>query len=499
MVINHIEKLFVTSDAATILRELEVAHPAARLLVMAAKQQEEESGDGTNLTLIFAGALLERAENLLRMGLSVCEVVAGYELALQRAIDLLTGDEKTPGLCCGRVSDLTDRKQVRPVLRTAVASKVPGYEDFLADLVVDACVPLLSKDGSSFNVDSVRVSKMPGAGLLASHVVRGMVFPRQAESTVQSVAQAKVAVFTCPLDSLQTETKGTVLINTAQQLMDYSKGEENLMEQQLKAIAETGATVVVSGGKVGDLALHYANQYGLMVVRLQSKFDIRRLCRTVGATPLPHVTPPSEKELGRCDAVSTDEIGDTPVVIFRQADTGPSAVSTIVIRGATASTMDDMERAIDDAVNTYKALTRDARLVPGAASTEIELAARLAEYAETRTGLDQYAVSAFGLALESVPRALCDNAGLRTQQLLARLYAAHRTPAGRAQGVDLATDDGAVSDATQRDVVDVMQTKIWALKFATAAANTVLQVDQIIMAKPAGGPKPKENKHWDDD
>jgi len=281
MVINHIEKLFVTNDSATILKELEVQHPAAKMIVLATEMCEQEVGDGTNFVLIFAGALLSHAESLLRMGLSVPEVIEGYEQACEEAVKIL------PDLVCSSVSDLRSTEVVSKALKSPLASKQYGNEEFLADLISKACVSILPPQSLQFNVDNIRVAKLLGSGILSSSVMNGMLFQRSCESEIQTVKDANIAVFTCPFDMLATETKGTVLIKNAQELMDFSKGEENLMESHVKAIAESGINVVVTGGKVSDLALHFANKYKLMVVRLNSKFDLRRLCRTVKATALP--------------------------------------------------------------------------------------------------------------------------------------------------------------------------------------------------------------------
>lgn len=492
MVINHLEKLFVTNDAATILRELEVQHPAAKLLVMASQQQEQECGDGTNFVLIFAGALLEHAEDLIRMGLSVTEIMDGYELALKKAHAIL------PDLVVNQVKDLTNVQDVAKAVRTSVMSKQYGNEDFLAKLIGDACVSVLPRK-SAFNVDNIRVCKILGCGVLGSTSLQGMVFKRAVEGDVTKAENCKIAVYSCPMDIMQTETKGTVLIKTAQDLLDLSKGEENVIEEQVKSIADSGATVVVTGGKVGELALHYANKYNLMVIRLMSKFDLRRLCRAIKATPLPRLTQPTSEELGHCDFVRVDEIGDTPVVVFKQ-EKEESAMATIIIRGASDNIMDDIERAIDDGVNTFKALSKDSRLVPGAGATEIELAKQIESYGETCPGLEQYSIKKFAEALEVLPRAMAENTGVKANEVISLLYAEHQE--GKKNiGVDIEAGNAAVCDAVEAGILDLYLNKYWALKFAVAAANTVLKVDQIIMAKPAGGPKapPKENKNWDED
>lgn len=187
-----------------------------------------------------------------------------------------------------------------------------------------------------------------------------MVFKRQVEGDVTDAKKAKIALFSCPIDIIQTETKGTVLIKSADELMNFSRGEETQLENQIKAIADSGAKVVVAGGKFGDMALHFLNKYGLMGVRLNSKFDLRRLAKTVNGTVLPRMTAPTQEELGYCDAVTIEELGDTSLVAFRN-EGSDSRIATIVIRGSTDNCMDDIERAIDDGVNTFKGLTRDGR------------------------------------------------------------------------------------------------------------------------------------------
>ncbi|XP_075226574.1 chaperonin containing TCP1 subunit 8 [Lycorma delicatula] len=482
IIINHIEKLFVTNDAATIIKELEVEHPAAKLMIMASEMQEQEVGDGTNSVIIFAGALLEAAEELLRMGLTPSEIVEGYELALDKALEIL------PTLTCNEIKDFRNTEEIEKAIRSSIMSKQYGNEDFLTNLISKACVSILP-ESNTFNVDNVRVCKILGNGLYKSEVIHGMVFKRNVEGDITKKTEAKIAVYTCAVDVMQTETKGTVLIKTADELMNFSRGEETLLEQQIKAIADAGADVIVAGAKFGDMALHYVNKYGLMAVRLNSKFDIRRLCKAVNATALPRLIPPNREELGYADSVFVDEVGDTSVVVFN-IEGMDSRISTVVIRGSTDNYMDDIERAIDDGVNTFKGITKDGRLVPGAGATEIELARQVVSYGETLPGLEQYTVKKFGTALETFVKILADNTGIKSNELISNLYAAHQEGKKNA-GFDIEGDGAAVKDAVEAGVFDLYLTKYWALKYATNAACTILKVDQIIMAKRAGGPKGK--------
>lgn len=490
MVINHLDKLFVTNDAATILHELEVQHPAAKMLLFASQMQEQECGDGTNWVLIFAGALLNSAEELLRMGLSPAEVIEGYDMACKKALEIL------PELVSYTVKDLHDKDDVVKVMKPVITSKQYGNEDFLTELITKACLSVYPQTGN-FNVDNIRVQKIMGSGLLSSEIVNGMVFKRNVEGDVTKMIDAKICVLSCPLDSMATETKGTVLIKNADELVNFSKGEEDLLESQIKAIAETGCNVIVTGGKAADMAVHFCNKYKIMVVRLMSKFDLRRLCRATQAIALPRITPPTPEEAGRCDSVCLAEIGDTPVVIFKQ-DREDNAVATIVIRGATTNIMDDIERAVDDGVNCFKALTRDGRMLPGAGAVEMELAQRISTYGQTIPGLEQYAVKKFAEAFEIFPRTMAENAGVKATELISILYAAHSNGETNI-GFDIEAEGIATCDANERAIMDSFLVKYWALKFAGNAASTVLCVDQIIMAKQAGGPKPKQNPDWDED
>lgn len=482
MIINHLEKLIVTSDAATIIRELEVEHPAVKLMVLASEMQEAEVGDGTNFVIIFIGALLEGAEDLLRLGITPSEIVEGFETALEKALEII------PKLVVSEVKDFRDMEQVKASIRTSVMSKQYGREDFLAGLISQACVSTLT-DKAHFNVDNVRVCKIIGCGLQSSQVVQGMVFKRHVEGNITKKTNTKVVIYTCPVDITPTETKGTVLIKSADELLNFSRGEESMLETQIKAIADAGAGVIVSGGKFGDMALHFIDKYGLMAVRLPSKFDLRRLCKAVGATGLTKLTAPTSEEMGFASTVHIDELGDTSIVVF-SLDGKNSKISTIVVRGSTENYMDDIERAIDDGVNTYKGMTRDGRFIPGGGATEVELAFQIGEFANTLPGLEQYAVRKFATALETFPKTLAENNGCPASELLSKLYASHKE-GNKTYGFDSSEGTGEMVDTVKAGILDLLLTKQWAIKYAVNAACTILKVDQIIMAKRAGGPKPK--------
>ncbi|KAF0912670.1 hypothetical protein E2562_018927 [Oryza meyeriana var. granulata] len=431
MVINHLDKLFVTNDAATIVNELEVQHPAAKILVLAGRAQQEEIGDGANLTISFAGELLEKAEELIRMGLHPSEIIIGYTKAINKTVEILE-DLVEKG---SENMDVRNKEEVVLRMRSAVASKQFGQEDILCPLVADACMQVCPKNPANFNVDNVRVAKLLGGGLHNSSVVRGMVLKNDAVGSIKRVEKAKIAVFAGGVDTSATETKGTVLIHSAEQLENYAKTEEAKVEELIKAVADSGAKVIVSGAAVGDMALHFCERYKLMVLKISSKFELRRFCRTTGAIALLKLSQPNVDELGYADSVSVEEIGGVRVTVVKNEE-GGNSVATVVLRGSTDSILDDLERAVDDGVNTYKSMCRDSRIIPGAAATEIELARRLKEFSLKETGLDQYAIAKFAESFEMVPRTLAENAGLSAMEIISSLYAEHAGGNTKA-GIDL--------------------------------------------------------------
>ncbi|KAL8420285.1 hypothetical protein RB594_003171 [Gaeumannomyces avenae] len=494
IVINHLQKMILTSDAATILRELDVVHPAAKLLVMASQQQDAEMGDATNLVIVLAGELLRKAEDLLRMGLKTADIVTGYERAQIFALEALEE------LVVNKVEDLRNQEELSKALRTVIASKQNGNEDFLANLVAEAVLAVLPKNPANFNVDNVRVVKIMGGSLDQSKVVKGMVFAKEPDGSVKKVSKAKVGVFTCPIDISQTETKGTVLLKNAKEMLDFSKGEEEQLEAAIKELHDVGLRAVIAGSTVGDLAMHYLNRYGILVIKILSKFELRRICRVVGATPLARLGAPMPDEMGSVDVVETVEIGGDRVTVFRQEDEA-TRTATLVLRGATQNHLDDVERAVDDGVNVVKAITKDARLVPGAGCTEIQLVERLQAFGDKTAGLSQYSIKKFGEAFEVVPRTIAESAGLDATEVLSRLYAAAHKKEKWTTGVDIENEDETGTlDVKEHGILDLLVAKQWAIKLATEAARTILSVDQIIVARQAGGPKPPgPNPNWDED
>lgn len=259
------------------------------------------------------------------------------------------------------------------------------------------------------------------------------------------------------------------------------------------AIAEKGVNVVVCQSKITELAVHFLEKHGIMTLQLPSAFDIKRVCRATGAMALLRISQPSDEEIGSCELVECRELGSTPMVVFEAA---AGEIATIIVRGATPNVIDDVERSIEDAVNSFMIMCEYPELVPGAGACEMELGYQIARWADSLPGMDQYGARKFAEALEVVPRTIAENSGLRIADFMAKLRSAH-SKGDKNACVDIV--ELAVGDAAKLGVFDVAHVKEWALKFAVEVTVTLLRVDQICVAKRAGGPAPRSPGARDED
>jgi len=273
------------------------------------------------------------------------------------------------------------------------------------------------------------------------------------------------------------------LMRNADDLLNYTSGEEEAFEKFIQGLAEAGISAVVCTGSMSELAVHFFEKYKILAVKIMSKWELKRIARAVGATPVVKLTTPSPGELGYADEIKFMEISSRWCTVFRR-DEDENKMATIILRGATNAMLDDTERAVDNGVNTVKTLIKDARMVAGAGATEIYLGDLIQKFAKEQPGLDQYAVEKFGAAFEVIPRTLAENAGLKSEAILAELYA--KCKEGCRFGIDVS--DGKVKDVVEAAVLDSIETKSWALKLCFDVVITILKVDSIIMSKPSGGP-----------
>jgi len=489
IVINHIGKVYVTSDCHTIVDQLRVEHPAANVVVQAAGMQQKEIGDGSNFVVIMAGELLKKAEALIGIGVHPSDIVSGYDKAAKKAIQVLET------LTVETDYDLTSVKDLAQACRTAIASKCFGLEEFISNIVAEAAHIAMPKNPLEFQVDNIRTIKILGSDVKSSHVVNGMILHYRSKTNVKKVENAKVLITTANLGLREMDVSQNVLFEKAEDLLNFSKSEEAIVEASIKRYADMGVRVVVCSSKPTDLEVHYLNKYGIYCIILISKWGRRRLSRTINARIC--VTKDIQMEdLGHVQCCSEIEIGGQRVTQIIQRE-GGSEVATLVIRAPSSNIMNDVERAIFDGVNTIRAMARESKFVPGAGSTELELARLIQEYGAEAPGLEQYSIKAFAEAFEVIPRMLAKNSGMDFEETVANLYKEHSN-GNVHHGVDVVNK--CCTDAVKMGVLDLLVTKKFALRLCVNACLTILRVDHIIMSKPAGGPKkPQRQGHWDDD
>ena len=327
------------------------------------------------------------------------DIITGYEKALEVAYKALDGIFSLPQcispaeLSTTTVSDLRDVSCVSSAILPVICAKQYGYEDVLARAIAEACLYTLPAAPATpkLDVDNVRTARLLGGSIAQTHMMPGMVLQHRPQNAGRHAQHAKVLVLTCGLEASSSETKGTVLLQSAQELLQFTRSEEAAFGDEIEAIAKTGVNVIFAGGSISEIARHFLNRFGIMGVSVGSKFDLRRLCKALGATALVRVGPPTAEEIGTCDAVDVTEIGGKKVVVLRAAR-GEGRIATVVVRGSTENLLEDVERAVDDGVNAVKTLCTDPRLCPGAGGAEAGMAVKVAAFGEECPGLDQYAV-----------------------------------------------------------------------------------------------------------
>ncbi|SJK86353.1 T-complex protein 1 subunit theta [Babesia microti strain RI] len=483
LIVNHINKRFVTSDAITILEQLEVQHPAAKILVIAAQALHSEFGDGVNFLVIFAGELLNNAGFLIDQGLHLNDVIKGYEMAHEKCLELMS--ELVAYTC----KDLHSNIQLQLAIKGAVCSRQNALIAGVDKLVAEAASMIMPRDPKLFDIDSIRVSKIVGGSTETSFVINGMALLQDTSGSVKSCKNTKVLVLGTGFETHTTEAKGTVLFTNAEELLNYSKGEDDQLEKIVKGIKDLDVGCIIVNGSVSEMAIHFANKYQILVIKVVSKFDARRLCRLLGATALARMEIPTKDDLGSVSSIDVIEMSSQKVTIINATD---NRVVSIILKGATMNVLDELERAIDDGICCIKSMTKDARFLAGAGSTEMELSVQLTNWAKQLSGMEKHSALKFAEALQIIPNTLAANEGFNAADVVTLLYASH-VKGNKFACVNVSSSNSeCLSDATELSIYDHYNMKMYAIKLAFEAVITVLGIDQVIMAKPAGGPKPRD-------
>jgi len=479
MLVDTLGDVVITNDGVTILKEMDIEHPAAKMMVEIAKTQDSEVGDGTTTAVVLAGELLKQAEGLLEQEIHPTVIAAGYRAAADKSMDIL----KVIGV---KVSP-KDEELLKKVAITAMTGKGSGTaRDELANLAVEAVKSVVDEDGS-VDIDNITVEKKVGGGITDSQIVRGVVIDKDRlhPNMPKKVTDAKIALLNAAIEIEKTEVDAKIEITSPDQLQAFLDQEETMLKDMVDRIVSTGATVVFCQKGIDDLAQHFLAKAGIYTVRRVKKSDMEKLGRATGGRVVTSIHDLTKNDLGKSCIVEERKIGDEKMT-FVEGCENPKSVS-IILRGGTEHVVDELNRAMEDALRVVGVVIEDKMLVPGGGAPEVELALRLREYAATVGGREQLAIEAFADSMEIIPKTLAENAGLDQIDSLVALRSGHEKGV-KSSGLDM--DTGEPVDMLKLGVVEPLRVKTQAINSAAEAAVMILRIDDVIASKsggPAGG------------
>ena len=486
MLVDSFGDVVITNDGATILKEMEIQHPAAKFVVELAKVQDDEVGDGTTTVVIIAGELLKQAEELLAQDVHSSIIVDGYRKATAKALEYLND--------LAIKVDLNDRDLIKDGVRTSMGSKViAGHSNYLADLVIEAAMAItVEKDGKRIcDIDNIKVEKKKGESLSETKLIKGIVLDKSVvhSGMPKKITDAKILLIDAPIEVTKTEFDAKINITNPDQMKAFLDQEQTMIEDLVNKIIASGANVILSQKGIDDLAQHFLAKKGILAVRRIKKSDMEKLAKATGAKILTRIDGIEESDLGHAKNVEERKIADDDFV-FVEGCPNPKSVS-ILIRGGSDLIVDEAERSIHDALCVIRNIIQDGVVVPGGGAPEIYLSQKLKAYANTLAGREQLAVGKFAKALEIIPRALAENAGLDPIDVLVSLTAEHDKGSKNA-GVNLLT--GKPTDMVKEKIFEPISVARQAISSASEAAQMILRIDDVIAAKassggaPSGGP-----------
>ena len=480
MLVDSFGDVTITSDGRTILDEMDVQHPAAKMMVEVAKTQDNEAGDGTTTAVILAGELLAKAEELIGKNIHPTIIIDGYKKAMEKALEIL--DKIAIPV------DLNSTEYLRKAAMTSMASKlVAEHREYLADLAVKAILQVAEKEdgGYKVDVDDVKVEKKPGESVKDTMLINGVVLDKEVvhSGMPKRVENAKIALLDCPLEIEKTEFDAKINIESPEQMDAFLKQEEAMLKEMVEKLAAVGANVVLCQKGIDDMAQHFLARKGILAVRRIKKSDMEKLAKATGGKIITNLDDMSPADLGYASLVEERKIGDDKMT-FVEGCKHPRAV-TILIRGATERVVEEAERSVHDALCVVRDIVEEPKVLAGGGAPELEIAKALKKYAETLPGREQLAVKSFAEALEAIPATLTENAGLDPIDILSELRAKHEKGETWA-GIEV--HSGKVQDMREAGVFEPISVKKQVVKSATEAASMILKIDDVIAAGKAKAP-----------
>src|SRR2546430_5216725 len=483
MMVGSIGDIVITNDGATIMKEMDVQNPAAKMLVEVAKTQDSEVGDGTTPAVVLAGELLSGAEGLLDRDVHPNVIIDGYRAAAEKAQEILDD--------LGVSIKPDDDEELKRIALTSLNTKgIFGSQEHFADLAVEAVKDVMEKSGTKItaDIDFIKVMKKHGKSLSDTELISGIVIDKEiAHSQMpRKVSDAKIALLNAKLEIEKTEMDAKININRPEEMELFLQEEENLLKEMADQVVQSGANVLFTEKGADDEALSILAKKGILTVKNVSSGDMEKLAKATGGIIVGTLKDLSTTNLGQAKIVEEVKIGDDKLVYVREAK-NPKAV-TIVIRGGSEHVVDEAERSLHDALCVVRNALEDGKIVAGGGAPEAELSKRLKDYAIKVGGREQLAVTAFAEALESIPVAIAQNAGVNPIDILVDLKSKHNSLQNIWFGVN--TKTGKAADMLKMDVVEPLRVKTQVIKSAVEAVTMILRVDDVFASKGGGSPGP---------
>ena len=474
MLVDSMGDVTITSDGRTILDEIDVEHPVAKMMVEVAKTQDDEVGDGTTTSVIVTGELLSKAEDLIEKKVHPTIVIDGLRMAADKSLEML---EKI-----AIPVEATDKESLKKVAMTSMASKLVAEDrEELAEVAVDAVLHVAEKVGDEYRVDldDIMVEKKPGESVTETKLIEGLLLDKEVvhPGMPKRVENAKIALLDTALEVEKTEFDSKINIETPEQMEAFLKEEENMMRDMVEKIGKTGANVLVCQKGIDDMVQHFLSREGVLAVRRAKKSDMEKLAKATGGKVVTNLDDMSGNDLGNAALVEERKIGDDKMT-FIEGCRNPRSVA-MLIRGGTERIVDEAERSIHDALCVVRDVVQEPKILAGGGAPEIEIARELRDYAETLTGRETLAVQIFAEAIETVPVTLGENAGMDPINLLSDLKSRHEK-GEKWTGVNVF--EGKVEDMKKLNVYDPIAVKKQIIKSATEAASMILKIDDVIAA-----------------
>jgi len=483
MLVDSMGDVVITNDGVTILKEIDVEHPAAKMIVEVAKTQDEECGDGTTTAVVLTGELLKKAEGLIEQNVHPTVIATGFRLAAERAQEILgkIGIKVSPD----------DKSMLRELAMTAMISKsVSASREHMADIAVKAALSVAEKKDGKYSVDedNIQIVKKQGGSMEDTSMIEGIIVDKEVvhAGMPKKTSDAKIALVDSALEIKKTEIDAKIEITDPSQLHAFLAEEENMLKNMVEKIKASEANVVFCQKGIDDLAQHYLAKSGIYAVRRAKKSDMEKLAKATGARIVTKLDDLRKADLGSAKLVEEKKIGGDNMT-FVTGCKNPKAVS-ILIRGGTEHVVDEIERSLDDAVSVVSLGLEDGMLVTGGGSTAMEIALQLRDYSASVGGREQIAIEAFASAMEVVPTALSENAGLDPIDVLIDLRKAHKDGKKYA-GINVYS--GKIVDMKKEKVLEPIRVGKQAISSATEAAVMILRIDDVIASKGmkgGGGP-----------